>query len=641
MGDSSRTSIAVLLATGLALAAPSARAGSCWDEWRNATGDDPWHSPSVDCVARNVEELAIRYDDAQLYVIGTSVDGRLIRALRITADPESADSWSRPSMLVNGGIHGDEHGSVRNLLDWAAWLLEAPNATALFGTTTRTRDLLAQRQLWIVTMVNPDGYDGDGDPSRCNANTIDMNRDFPATWANNNAITTCRRRTGTTPLSQPETRALVGFIRWVQPAIHVDFHGRRTSIVAPTTASPCPTPTGQQRGIMGGGNNWVITMPRAQFTFQPATGTSTQSYAQGGAILQGPAGDLTWRDDALNPNNLPRLTEFTLAGDLTDRRYAPYAASFACDSTRTAGNEGQRTAWFNGQLQAYAPSFEGGAVGLLHEQLKEHFTQPPSTATAVVQDPSINYWERTDSGNPRDSETLTRSVAQDVFYPLGRLLQMADNPLPAAARNAGTGWRDAVVARLDAPISQCDALRTFPPRRPGVDPFERLGVHGRVTPRCTVANWGDGDLGSTQVTLTIDDLDASGIERSQNRQTTLTAGDRRTVSFSPFVFTKGRTYRVTCAITSTANAENDAPVVTIIGDQGCSAWATAGARLPAWCTANAASNGGWDAVTNLNARTVEFTARYPVDTVCAGGRPAVVSSTGQPIASVLPAVFRP
>jgi murein peptide amidase A len=126
--------------------------------------------------------------------VGRSVRGRPIRALVVGA----AQARTR-RMLVVGCVHGDEGAGEAVTRDLRA-------AVAPPGV-----------QLWLVDEFNPDGC---GAHIRQNAHGVDLNRNSPWHW---------RRLRGTLysgprPLSEPESRAIVGLIRRTQPAVTIWYH---------------------------------------------------------------------------------------------------------------------------------------------------------------------------------------------------------------------------------------------------------------------------------------------------------------------------------------------------------------------------------------------------------------------------------
>jgi protein MpaA len=108
-------------------------------------------------------------------VIGHSVEGRPIEAVHV--------GGKGPVVLVVGCIHGNECAGV-----------------SVIAALARARP--AHEDLWLISVANPDGTAHD---QRLNAHGVDLNRNFPDG-------------------REPETRALVAFIRRIHPALTVWFH---------------------------------------------------------------------------------------------------------------------------------------------------------------------------------------------------------------------------------------------------------------------------------------------------------------------------------------------------------------------------------------------------------------------------------
>ena len=127
-------------------------------------------------------------------VIGHSVRGRAIRALVL--GPDSA----RRKILLVGCIHGDECAGLAIVR--AALAAGVPKGV----------------QLWVVPEMNPDGTAAD---TRQNADGVDLNRNFPYRWRR---ISDPIYYSGPRPASEPETRAAMGLIRDVRPAVTIWYH---------------------------------------------------------------------------------------------------------------------------------------------------------------------------------------------------------------------------------------------------------------------------------------------------------------------------------------------------------------------------------------------------------------------------------
>lgn len=79
--------------------------------------------------------------------------------------------------------------------------------------------------LYIIPCANPDA-EAEGESKngfgRCNANGIDINRDFPVGW---DRKTTARYKTGKAPFATAEASAIRDLVALIQPTYAADIHG--------------------------------------------------------------------------------------------------------------------------------------------------------------------------------------------------------------------------------------------------------------------------------------------------------------------------------------------------------------------------------------------------------------------------------
>jgi hypothetical protein len=131
-------------------------------------------------------------------VIGRSVKGRPIVAYRKgDADPATA----RRTVVLLGQMHGNETAGVTT----ARWV----------------RDHVAVRDdvvVWVIPTMNPDGL---ARGTRTNAHGVDLNRNWPMNWRRSRRGITW---SGPHAASEPETRAMMRFLRQVQPDLVSSIH---------------------------------------------------------------------------------------------------------------------------------------------------------------------------------------------------------------------------------------------------------------------------------------------------------------------------------------------------------------------------------------------------------------------------------
>ncbi len=137
-----------------------------------------------------LQTIASDYPDiARLYDLGHSVQGRVLWGLKITDNPGLEED--EPEVRICGCHHGNEYMGAEMPLMLAQYL------TDNYGSIPAITDLVDNREIWIIPMVNPDGHEAG---TRGNANGVDLNRDYGYMW-----------ETGwdsPAPFSQPETQAM-------------------------------------------------------------------------------------------------------------------------------------------------------------------------------------------------------------------------------------------------------------------------------------------------------------------------------------------------------------------------------------------------------------------------------------------------
>ncbi len=119
-------------------------------------------------------------------------------------------------VLLIGGVHGDELSSVSIVFEWMEYLRVHHDGEFVWN---------------VVPVMNPDGLFKD-QPTRTNANGVDLNRNMPTSDWQNTALAYWRDRTksaprkfpGPGPGSEPETRWLIDEIDKFQPDMIITVH---------------------------------------------------------------------------------------------------------------------------------------------------------------------------------------------------------------------------------------------------------------------------------------------------------------------------------------------------------------------------------------------------------------------------------
>lgn len=162
--------------------------------------------------------------------LGTSIEGRPIRALRIST--AAADA---PAYVINGGQHAREWISVATTTCIADRLVRG------YGSDPEITALLDEMQVYVVPVVNPDGYeytwtdDRYWRKNRHEEHGVDLNRNFPVAFgrkgSSDQPASPIYR--GTHPFSEPESQALRDLLRRVPVELHIDYHSFSQLVLHP------------------------------------------------------------------------------------------------------------------------------------------------------------------------------------------------------------------------------------------------------------------------------------------------------------------------------------------------------------------------------------------------------------------------
>ena len=141
-------------------------------------------------MTQELQDISNNYPEiAQLYDLGHSVQGRVIWGLKITDNPTVEEN--EPEVRICGCHHGNEIMSVELPLLMAWYLVQN------YSINPNIEELIDNREIWIIPMVNPDGREMG---TRYNAHGVDLNRDYGYMWGGEGS--------SPGPFSQPETQAI-------------------------------------------------------------------------------------------------------------------------------------------------------------------------------------------------------------------------------------------------------------------------------------------------------------------------------------------------------------------------------------------------------------------------------------------------
>ena len=169
----------------------------------------------------------------RLEVLGASLEGRPIYALKISDEPD-VDDAAEPDVLIVGNHHARELMTVEVPLHFAHVLLEQR------ASVRAVRELVEGRETWIVPMLNPDGHvyqeQTQGRPGwrknrRENGDLtygVDLNRNYSHKWGydeeGSSGESMNETYRGTAPFSEPETQALRDLVQRQDFVIAISYH---------------------------------------------------------------------------------------------------------------------------------------------------------------------------------------------------------------------------------------------------------------------------------------------------------------------------------------------------------------------------------------------------------------------------------
>jgi hypothetical protein len=193
-------------------------------------------APYPDPAARDLELDALcQRVGGEKVTYGQSVQGRPLVGVFV-----KGRSTDRRTVAVCANIHG---------IEWVGNRLAHAFVAGLDGGLSAA--LLDVADVWVFPCLNPDGYErtfaqegkGRARDMRKNANKVDLNRNFPlpfgaepSWWPTSGSYheddATYR---GPGPLSEPETRHLVGKLDEVQPWASANLHSFMGTMIPPRT----------------------------------------------------------------------------------------------------------------------------------------------------------------------------------------------------------------------------------------------------------------------------------------------------------------------------------------------------------------------------------------------------------------------
>jgi hypothetical protein len=178
---------------------------------------------TLDEVIRQLDTLHLLFPNVigERESIGVSLRGNAIWTARVTGNPSSAPA--RPAVLFNSLTHAREPMGMMTIIHFLWHVGER------YGVDPEITHLFETRELWVVPVVNPDGYEANRRLStdstwgmrRKNmrdvaedddAFGVDLNRNYPFYWGyddrGSSSNPTAETYRGTAGFSEPETEAI-------------------------------------------------------------------------------------------------------------------------------------------------------------------------------------------------------------------------------------------------------------------------------------------------------------------------------------------------------------------------------------------------------------------------------------------------
>ncbi|MGE3766706.1 MAG: M14 family metallopeptidase [Kofleriaceae bacterium] len=208
---------AVAEAEAARLAAPQAANADWFAEYKDYAA-----------ISEHIAQLAqLAPDRVSLHGIGSSIDGRTIWALRIGNGPTP--------MLINGTQHARE---------WIAAMTTTCVADRMvrdYDRDPKIRAFVDSTTLWVVPVVNPDGYQYSWSSSRYwrknrrGGYGVDLNRNWSVAFGGAGSSSNKRSDIyrGEYAFSEPESAAVRDLARRTRPRLAIDFHSYGQLVLYP------------------------------------------------------------------------------------------------------------------------------------------------------------------------------------------------------------------------------------------------------------------------------------------------------------------------------------------------------------------------------------------------------------------------
>jgi carboxypeptidase T len=191
-----------------------------------------------------VNRIHAQYPDiTELKVIGKTIEGREIHAIKISDNAKTAEK--EPVFLVNAMHHAREVMTPEITTDMIEYL------TTNYEKDAEVTKWVNSTEIWVIPMFNLDGNnkmwneDSMWRKNTRNGHGVDINRNYPAGWNSCNgssASTSAQDYRGTAPASEPETQAMMNFVGSIKPVFNISYHSYSEIVIYPYGCRPRRTP---------------------------------------------------------------------------------------------------------------------------------------------------------------------------------------------------------------------------------------------------------------------------------------------------------------------------------------------------------------------------------------------------------------
>jgi hypothetical protein len=206
----------------------------------NAIIDGSYHTFSE--VESDLLGVASSYPDiTKLVSIGKTYEGRDIWALKISDNPDIEED--EPEIMYNAAHHAREWMTIEVCMCLINTLVEN------YTSNVTIRDIVDNRQIWIIPTVNPDGrvFDGGEDPANYKnwrknrvdngdgTFGVDLNRNYEYMWGGAGAsdVTSSNVYRGPRPFSENETLAIKNLVEEHDFTFSISYHSSSQLILYP------------------------------------------------------------------------------------------------------------------------------------------------------------------------------------------------------------------------------------------------------------------------------------------------------------------------------------------------------------------------------------------------------------------------